>query len=227
MLDRRFLEKMDEAGYVHSLFMEETCNWLDYGCPFCQSSDRERLYALYIKQQFSTLQWSHGYRFIDFAPAQQLSKLLRSFPLLEYRTADLVAEGVDDKVDITDMNIYPADFTDFFLCSHVLEHVADDRKAMRELYRILKPGGWGICMVPIVIGLEKTLENPSIVDPKERWKYFGQDDHVRLYERNDYIGRLAEAGFTVEEVTKDNFAGIDFKSYGIKERSVLYVVKKH
>ena len=100
------------------------------------------------------------------------------------------------KVDITDIP-YEEHFFDVILCSHVLEHVQDDRKAMRELYRVLKPGGWALLQVPLQTGREKTYEDPSIVTPEERLKHFGQKDHVRIYGA-DYKDRLASAGFTVK-----------------------------
>jgi predicted SAM-dependent methyltransferase len=86
---------------------------------------------------------------------------------------------------------------DIIICNHLLEHVDDDRLAMRELYRILRPGGWGILLVPEDRSREKTYEDNSITDPKERTRLFGQYDHRRVYGR-DYDDRLRDAGFTVE-----------------------------
>src|SRR5262249_12426105 len=80
---------------------------------------------------------------------------------------------------------------------HVLEHVPDDRRAMREFYRVLKPGGWAILLVPITV--ERTFEDPAVVDPAERLRLFGQEDHVRRY-GPDYGDRLSEAGFAVSGV---------------------------
>lgn len=97
-------------------------------------------------------------------------------------------------VILTDIR-YPDESFDVILCSHVLEHVQDDRKAMREFHRVLKPDGWAILLVPITA--DKTFEDPSIVDPQARLAAFGQEDHVRRY-GPDYIDRLREAGFTVE-----------------------------
>jgi SAM-dependent methyltransferase len=103
------------------------------------------------------------------------------------------------KMDITNID-YPDQSFDVIYCSHVLEHVQDDRKAMREFYRVLKTTGWAILLVPITA--EKTLEDPSLVGPEERLRVFGQADHVRRY-GPDYVDRLREAGFSVQ-VTKVN-----------------------
>lgn len=106
------------------------------------------------------------------------------------------------KMDITNIQ-YPAEYFDVILCSHVLEHVPDDRKAMREFWRTLKPTGWAILLVPIMA--EVTFEDPTIVDPQERLIAFGQEDHVRKYGR-DYIDRLREAGFKVTVTTVADIA---------------------
>jgi len=105
------------------------------------------------------------------------------------------------KMDLTSLNLEDNAF-DCLFCYHVLEHIPDDRKAIRELYRVLKNGGWAIVKVPIQAGLQKTLEDPRIIDPAERLRAFGQADHVRCYGL-DYRERLEEAGFIV---TIDGFA---------------------
>jgi predicted SAM-dependent methyltransferase len=111
-----------------------------------------------------------------------------------YLSADLLDPQAMVKMDITDIQYADQSF-DVIYCSHVLEHVPDDKKAMREFFRILKNDGWAILLVPITG--EETFEDPSIVNPEERLKAFGQEDHVRIYGR-DYVDRLRESGFNVE-----------------------------
>src|SRR5262249_34549913 len=98
----------------------------------------------------------------------------------------------------------PNDSFDVIYCSHVLEHVADDRRAMRELRRVLKPDGWAILLVPITASA--TVEDPSVVDPAERLRMFGQEDHVRRY-GPDYIDRLRDAEFDVTEINVHDLMG--------------------
>ena len=117
---------------------------------------------------------------------------LKKLAHLDYITADLYKKAMV-KVDITDIQ-YPDDSFNIVYCSHVLEHIDDDRLAMRELYRVLKPQGWAVLMVPIAG--EKTLEDPSVTDPVERERLFGQHNHVRQY-GTDFKERLEEAGFNV------------------------------
>lgn len=220
------LQGYEEHGYIYPLYFWETFNYLHYRCPRCDASDRDRLYALFLQRKFGALDRSRKYKFIDFAPAPALSKMIAGFDCIEYRSADLMMEHVDDRVDITDLSLYADNAFDFLLCSHVLEHVPDDRQAMRELYRILKPGGWGIVMVPILTALEKTHEDPSLASAAERWKYYGQHDHVRMYAKKDFIARLTEAGFRVSLYDASFFSRELFAHNGIHAGSVLYVAEK-
>jgi len=197
----------------------------------CGSSDRDRLYALYIRDYLKGVKGDKAVKIVDFAPSLPLSLFIkrlieRSEPEVIYLTADLCAEGVDDKIDITDMKLYGDNHFDFFICSHVLEHVEDDRKALHELHRILKAGGHGILMVPILLSTEEIEEDPAVVDVAERWRRFGQFDHVRLYSKSGFIQRVTESGFLVKQYGKEFFGEALFARTGISSQSILYVVQK-
>lgn len=215
-------QNLDKYGFIHSPYLSETMNRLAYQCPKCGASDRSRLYAIYLARYPG-----EAARFLDIAPAAHLTKFIKQLPwVTEYRSADLKMKDVDDIIDLTNMTIYEDNSFDFFLCSHVLEHVEDDTRALGELYRILKPGGKGIAMVPINLGLSEDHEDPTKATPEERWKHFGQDDHVRLYSKPGFVAKLIGAGFLVNQFDVDHF-GIDtFQRHGIHPRSVLYVVEK-
>jgi predicted SAM-dependent methyltransferase len=226
-LSDSYIKQLDNNGFMFSLFQFETLNYLQYLCPVCGSSDRDRLYALYLEENPPQKpEYSRG-RLLDFAPAKRLQKFIcERLSDFEYRSADLTRHDVDDLVDITHMEIYSDQSFDFFICSHILEHVNQDKSAIRELFRILKPGGEGIAMVPIMLTLDEDYDNINVVTSEQRWKHFGQDDHVRLYSKSGFRKKLSEAGFQVNEFDAKYF-GIDkFKIYGIHQRSVLYVVKK-
>lgn len=128
---------------------------------------------------------------LHMAPEECLASIFKASNI-NYISADLSSYAML-QMDLT--NVYFPDETfDVVYASHVLEHIVDDRKAMREIHRILKPDGWAILQVPIMA--EMTYENPGIVDPKERERVFGQSDHVRIYGL-DYYTRLTETGFRV------------------------------
>jgi SAM-dependent methyltransferase len=218
-----YMENILRTGYPYRYHEAETINNKEYTCPFCDSVDRDRLYAFYLDKNMPKDRIN---KLLDIAPSQPLKKFISIHPQIKYRSADLSMEGVDDIIDIMDMKIYPDNTFDIFICSHVLEHVLDDRKAMKELHRILKSDGFGICMVPIVISIKDIDEDITITDPDERWRRFGQEDHVRLYSRQGFIDRLVEAGFKVEQCTVENFSLREFILNGISPRSVLYIVRK-
>lgn len=125
-----------------------------------------------------------------------LERKFRAIPGIDYLSGDLFDPGAMERIDITDIR-FPDDSFDLILCSHVLEHVPDDRKAISELFRVLKPGGTAFLLVPI--GSARTFEDPSVTDPDERLRFFGQKDHVRQY-GPDFEDRLVEAGFRVTRV---------------------------
>jgi SAM-dependent methyltransferase len=230
-LDADCLSALFAAGWKYPASAAETCNSDNYSCPHCGATDRDRLYALYCTRYFPTLTPSDTVKIVDFAPSPSLSAFIRKlagrmpYPV-SYVTADLFRSDVDDKVDIMEMNIYPEGSVDFFICSHVLEHVEDDRKAMSELYRILRQGGQGILVVPIILTIDEIDEDPSVTDEAERWRRFGQFDHVRLYSKPGFLARVGEAGFTITQLGSEDFGKETFREHAISEQSVLYVVKK-
>ena len=215
-----------EHGYIYPLSAIETFNVAAYACPSCDASDRERLYALHLDRVFAARDPARCYRMLEFAPSFGLSRKLKRLWFVDYRSADLYRNNVDDRLDITDMRGYADGSFDIVLCSHVLEHVPDDRRAMGELRRILRPDGFAIVMVPLVHGVEETNEDPAIDTPALRWKYFGSDDHVRQYGQRDFADRLAAAGFEVERLGIDFFGADPFRRAGIAADSVLYVVRR-
>jgi SAM-dependent methyltransferase len=115
-----------------------------------------------------------------------------------YVTADVEAGRADLTLDIEEPDL-PSSSFDVVVCSHVLEHV-DDRKALAELHRVLRPGGLCILLAPIVEGWDTTFEDAAITSPEARAVYFGQFDHVRYYGA-DFRGRIREAGFALSEFT--------------------------
>ena len=224
-------DEIKKYGFKYSTEEAEMCNGKNYSCPYCGASDRERLYALYLKDHLPGVSSDQVFKFIDFAPTPPVSSLIKRLiaqlpQSFSYRTADLLAAGVDDRVDLMDLKIYGDNSVDFFICSHMLEHVADDKKALSELYRILKPGARGILVVPIPLTAVDIDEDPTVTDEGERWRRFGQYDHVRLYSKQGFLSRVGEAGFTVHQLGREHFGAKVFKTYAITDQSVLYVVEK-
>lgn len=220
-----YARSMEQHGSELRLSDFETCNFEAYQCPHCGATDRDRLYALFLRERLPSEQKKQEvFHLLDIAPAHALSLHIRRNYQLRHRTADLFQQDVDDCVDVTQMDCYASNSFDAFICSHVLEHVENDRKAMGELYRVLKPGGWGIAMVPICSRIEGVREDPACTDQAQRWKLFGQGDHVRLYSRAGFSTRLQEAGFLVQELRPGSLQRSE--RCGLSPSTVLYVVEK-
>jgi predicted SAM-dependent methyltransferase len=222
------------APFIGITYHCPCCGWhlrkfLPYGvilrpnalCPRCKSLERHRLLWLYFKDR--TNLFRDRLRLLHFAPEQVFEATFKSLDNLDYITADLYSDRAMVKMDITNIT-YGDNSFDAILCSHVLEHVMDDKKAMREMFRVLKPGGWAIIMVPILA--EATFEDPSIVTPEDREGFFGQWDHVRMY-GPDLKDRLESAGFDVKvdgyvrELGKSKI-----RRYGLLESHDIYFCTK-
>lgn len=174
-------------------------------CWRCGAHERHRFTWLVLQQRPELLERARS--LLHFAPEHALERRLRGRPGLRYVTTDLDPAKGELQLDLEALDLTDGAF-DAVLCSHVLEHVADDARAMRELRRITAPGGWALVMVPIDHGRETTYEDPAIVTPEGRRAAFWQDDHVRLY-APDVADRLAAAGFAVERVRAGEALGPD------------------
>jgi hypothetical protein len=159
-------------------------------CPVCGSLERHRLVWLFM-HQITNLFTAPRKKFLHIAPEPCLASVLQESENIDYVSTDLTRYAMI-QADLTQL-CFPDDIFDAVYASHVLEHVLDDRLAMREIYRTLRPGGWAILQVPIRKG-KATYEDATIVDPDKREQAFGQRDHVRIY-GDDYYDRLREIGF--------------------------------
>jgi SAM-dependent methyltransferase len=171
----------------------------DAWCPVCESLERHRLYWIYLRERTELLDGCPR-RWLHVAPEEVLARRLRALAGARYVSADLVDPRAMVRLDLLRLPFGDASF-DAILCSHVLEHVADDRAALGELRRVLRPGGLALLPIP-PIRAERTSER----SPAERRRRFGHPDHVRRYGR-DYPERLARAGFRVEAVGAAELVG--------------------
>lgn len=168
--------------------------------PSTLSLERHRLLWLWLERE--TDFFTKPRKVLHFAPEQAFYKRFRKSTHLDYTTTDLNSPLADVKADICELPFGENSY-DLIFCNHVLEHIPNDRKAMQELYRVLKPGGMAILQIPQDLSRATTFEDDTITDRDERAKIFGQYDHVRIYGQ-DYFEKLRAIGFKVEEVDYTN-----------------------
>lgn len=185
-------------------------------CPNCASFERHRLYYLYLKNKLHS---DIKIKILYFAPEKVITRLFKFYPNAEYLSVDIDPKVAILRADIINLPFNENSF-DVVFCSHVLEHIIDDGKALMEIFRVLKPDGFAIIQVPIKDEfngrkINKTFEDFSITSPEDREKFFGQSDHVRVCGR-DYSDRFKAVGFQVE-INKfiENFTVSDIKKLGL------------
>lgn len=191
--------------------------------PSTLSLERHRILWLYL--QYETKFFSEKLKILHFAPEQCFLDRFRQLKNLDYTTTDLLSPIADVKADICDLP-FEDNCYDVIFCNHVLEHIPDDTKAMQELYRVMKPGGWGIFQIPQNLNRAVTFQDNTITDKSERAKIFGQYDHVRVYGR-DYFDKLRSIGFKVEEVDYTNkLSAEEIDKYRLAKGEIIPVVFK-
>lgn len=223
MKGNRFVDPIDGQGYYSLLpygYEKQRDNVLS---PSTFSLERHRLMWLYLKNKTSF--FTEKAKVLHVAPEQSFVKRFRDMKNLEYVTCDIESPLADVKADLCDLP-FGDDTFDIIFCNHVLEHIEDDHKAMSELFRVMKPGGWGIFQVPISYQREITYEDPTVTTKEERKEKFGQYDHVRVYGL-DYYSRLEKVGFIVEKVdyTKE-ISPEDVKKFCLEKGEILPLVRK-
>lgn len=170
-------------------------------CPSCGSIDRFRL--IYMALKYLTEDFAKPIKMLHFAPEPVIARKLRELNSVDYICGDLNPRPGELRMDILNTGCQDGEF-DMILCSHVLEHIEDDIAAMKELFRILKPGGAALIAVPVAPDIASTYEDSSVKTPEGRSEHFGQDDHVRVYSW-DITDRLNSAGFQTELFPSSDF----------------------
>jgi len=213
----RFTDPIDGSSYR---------KFLPYGyqkirenafCPGTLSLERHRLLWLYLDRETSFL--NDSLKVLHVAPEQVFYQKFKTFSHWKYTTTDLHSPLADVKADICALPFEDNSY-DLILCNHVLEHIPNDRKAMSELYRVLKKGGTLIAQVPLDENRTTTFEDNSITDRKERTKVFGQYDHVRVYGK-DYLEFLDQTGFSSKFIAyTEKLPKEEIKRYGLQYESI-------
>jgi SAM-dependent methyltransferase len=192
-------------------------------CPGCLALERHRIMWLYLQQKTNFFTGQN--KVLHIAPEQCFLKRFRNLKTLEYHTADLVSPLADYKCDVQDMP-FKENTYDVVICNHVLEHVPDDKKALAEILRILKPGGYAIMQIPADFNRKETFEDNNITDKKERTEIFGQYDHVRVYGL-DYPEIIKKEGFVIDEPNyTEQLSSEEKEKYSLGMKEFMFAAKK-
>lgn len=218
----RYIDPIDGSSYRKFLpygYQKLRPNAL---CPGTLSLERHRLLWLYLERETRFLE--QPLKVLHLAPEQVLYKKFKSFEHWDYTTADLHSPLAKVKADICALPFNENTY-DLILCNHVLEHIPDDLKAMSELHRVLKKGGTLIAQVPLEEKREKTFEDNSILDKKERTKVFGQYDHVRIYGK-DFYSFLDQVGFKSKAIPyASSLSDEEFTRYSLQKDPIPLAIK--
>lgn len=207
-------KKIIGAGYRRNNF-----------CPACWTTDRERLILAFVQARSAFI--PDAGVVLNVAPEPSLCRHFTEQPGILHIRADFMRPNMSVMLDVQRLPL-PDSSVDLVICNHVLEHVADDRLAMSEILRVMKPGAAAVLQAPIAPDEAHTSEDPSITDPRERERLFGQDDHVRLYGQ-DYQSRLRDAGFDLNCIDwskRPEFFGGAPERYGLNPEETLFVAQK-
>ena len=193
---KKFVDPIDGSSY--RTFLPYGYNRLRKNalCPGTLSLERHRLLWLYLKRKTKLLE--KNISVLHVAPEIIFIKKFKKITNWNYVSIDLKSPLADIKANVYNLP-FEENYFDLILCNHVLEHIEDDNKALNELHRVIKNKGTLIAQVPLEKNLKKTFENKEIMNPKERNKYYGQYDHVRVYGL-DFYTRLAKSGFTPKKI---------------------------
>ena len=192
-------------------------------CPYDLTLERHRLMWLYLRDHSDF--FKKKLSVLHIAPEQCFHSRFKKQNNLTYLTGDLVSPIADLHFDLHNIPL-ESNAYDVIFCNHVLEHVDDAMQCMKELHRVMKPGGWGIMQVPQDFSRDVTFEDPTIQSPEDREKYYWQKDHVRLFGK-DYPQWLTKAGFVVEEFKPtEHYDLSSIDRYRLQKEEILYIVRK-
>lgn len=220
---KRFTDPIDGKSYRKFLSYGYATTRPNVLAPGTLSLERHRLLWLYLQRE--TDFFVKPRKVLHVAPEQAFLKRFQKLKHLDYTTTDLESPLADIKADLTSLPFAPNTY-DMIICNHVLEHIQEDKEALSEIYRVLKPGGMAILQVPYDANRKETFADDTIVDPEERARIFGQYDHVRIYGM-DYFDLLASIGFQV--IKEDYTAGLsrdEIEKYRLPAGELLPIVIK-
>jgi SAM-dependent methyltransferase len=194
-------------------------------CPNCFSKDRERLVYLFLQKLLKQKIINFHSKIIHFSPESSLENNLFRKNFTNYTTADIIFEKCDVNIDLQNFKYEDKNF-DFVICNHVLEHIENDNVAIKNIYTILKKGGFAILQVPLSIDIKEDFKKKEISTEKEQLNLYGQRDHVRIYSKKNYVEKIKKAGFKIH-IDKMKKEKNNIPSFGLNFNEFIILVEKN
>jgi hypothetical protein len=208
-----------EGGITPALVVPNTV------CPWCHAYLHHRLLWTVLPgiiQEITANALARKPRLLHFAPEKFSRPRLSAIKTLNYITTDYMRDDVNIQLDMCQLGL-ATESVDLIIASHVLEHVQDDKVALRELHRVLRPGGAVVLLVPLLA--ERSFQRDDIETEQDRLRYYGQEDHVRAY-GIDFAERLQSAGFETTIIRASEFPHLNRSSYLLNVQGVLFLGRK-
>lgn len=198
----------------------------NFGCQYCGSHDRERHLCMFF-DRLNLWKKIRNSRIIHFAPEKNLTSKIRSMEPKQYVLADIYPNNDQvQQIDIVDVPFGDSAF-DFIICNHVLEHVKEYKSALKEIYRILSPGGIGVLQTPYSKLLKSNFEDENINTNELRSYFYGQEDHCRVFSEDNLFTDLRDSGLELRMVKhSDHFNDQESQYYGVNKKEDLIMVRK-
>lgn len=194
-------------------------------CPNCYSKDRERLLYLFFKYFLKKSLIDKNSQILHFSPEKTLTNYFFKNNFLNYKTADFFDDKADYRIDLEKILDHKENY-DLIICNHVLEHLRNDRIALKNINNLLNEGGHAIMLTPYSEIIDKDVYQEKYLTKKEKYELYGQDDHVRVYSKKSLIKKIEDAGFELKLMKIDEFSTID-KNMGLIEKERIFLAKKN
>lgn len=198
----------------------------NFNCPYCGAIDRTRHLFLYFEELNIWKKMANS-RILHIAAEEEISKRILTLDVKQYIRGDLNPKTSNtDKIDITTLK-FQNNYFDIIFCNHVLEHVLDYKKAIKEIFRVLKKGGFAIVQTPFSKKIKNHFTDPNIKSNEDRARYYGESDHVRIFGQ-DLFSDFSEAGFELKIKSHSSIlSGYDPSKYGVNAKEdLIYMEKK-
>ena len=193
-------------------------------CPNCFSKDRERFLYIFFSYFQSKSFINKNSSILHFSPEKSLRNYFFKNDFKNYKTADFFDEKANYKIDLENYANHNQKY-DLIICNHVLEHIHNDKVALKNINNLLNEKGYAILLTPFSKLIEEDIYMGMSLSYEKQLEYYGQEDHVRIYSQKNLISKIENAGFNLKLMKLDEFSSIKKKMGLINEERIFLAQK--